>query len=252
MLKLQFFPRIRRALRQDDVDDLGESTEGRICEAIDAGDTELAKQLVRYSLAERKPVHDLYADSYWDVLTRIARRWGEDAVGEMLREGGYTMMARTWKVFLKMSVKERVDMCTEMFRSHAFSADAKGNGVTVIEDDEKFTIRMDPCGSGGRMRRGDPVDGTPSRLGPPYNFGVTQEAHPWSWGKKDVPYYCAHCALNEILPMEFGGHPLWVTDYNEDASKPCAWLFYKKADAIPVHFYRRVGRDKPASGEGQY
>lgn len=252
MLRLEYFARIRRELRQDDVADLGESTERRICEAIDAGDADLAKSLVRYSLAERKPIHDIYADGVWEMLTLVAKRWGETAVGEALRASGTTMLTRTWKVFLKMSVKERVQMCAEMFRSHAFSAEPGGNGVRVEEDEEKFTIHLEPCGSGGRMRRGDPVDGTPSRLGAPYDYGATEEEHDWSWGQKDVPYYCAHCALNEIIPMELGGHPIWVTDYNPDAFKPCAWILYKDADAIPEHYYRRVGREKPKAGEGRY
>ena len=67
-----------------------------------------------------------------------------------------------------------------------------------------------------------------------------------------MPYYCVHCAVNEKLMMEWGGHPLWVTEYNPDASKPCAWRFYKRAEAIPVQFYERAGRTKPAPGEGNF
>ena len=104
---------------------------------------------------------------------------------------------------------------------------------------------MDPCGSGGRMRRGDPVDNTPSRLGPPYNFGVTRKAYPWSWNRKNVPYYCIHCAINEILPIEWGGYPLWVTGYTEDASKPCYWHFYKEPRLIPAEYFQRLGFEKP-------
>ena len=64
-----------------------------------------------------------------------------------------------------------------------------------------------------------------------------------------MPYYCVHCAVNELLPMEWGGHPLWVTDYDPDASKPCAWRFYKSAEAIPEKYYARAGRKKPKPGE---
>ena len=58
--------------------------------------------------------------------------------------------------------------------------------------------------------------------------------------------------MNEIMPMEFGGHPLWVTDFDPDASRPCQWQFYKRADDIPETYYTRVGRSKPAPGEGKY
>ena len=95
------------------------------------------------------------------------------------------------------------------------------------------------------MRRGDPVDKTPSRLGPPYNFGVTKKGYPWSWGLKSVPYYCIHCAINEILPIEWGGYPLWVTGYSDDAAEPCYWHFYKKPELIPDEYFKRLGFKRP-------
>jgi hypothetical protein len=95
------------------------------------------------------------------------------------------------------------------------------------------------------MRRGDPVNATPSRLGPPYNFGATKKAYPWSWGRTNVPYYCIHCAVNEILPTEWGGYPLWVTGYSDDAAVPCYWHFYKNPARIPAEYFERLGFKKP-------
>ena len=89
------------------------------------------------------------------------------------------------------------------------------------------------------------MDGTPSRLGPPYNFGVTKAAHDWCWGLKGVPYYCVHCAINEILPLEWGGWPLWVTGYRPDAAEPCTWHFYKRPELIPEKYFTRLGFKKP-------
>ena len=62
-----------------------------------------------------------------------------------------------------------------------------------------------------------------------------------------MPYYCTHCAVNEILPIEWGGSPLWVTDYDSDANKPCRWLFYKHPKSIPDEYWTRVGATKPDS-----
>ena len=180
------------------------------------------------------------------MLTRIGRKFGEGEVYAMLRATQETwMMKRTWKGFRKMSVERQVTLTTEMMRAHRCGPRQEGD-VEVLEDAERYTIVMDPCGSGGRMRRGDPMDGTPSRLGPPYNFGSTREAHWWSWGRKDVPYYCVHCALNEILPIEWGGAPLWVTDFDPDHAKPCRWHFYKRPELIPAEYWTRLGKEKPA------
>lgn len=252
MLKLADFAKLNRPVRQDDVDDLGAATTEKLAEAIDAGRLEDAKALAAYTIDEGKGLHDLFCDWIWDLLTRIADTYGEHAMYEMLKasQEGW-MLKRTFRGFLKMSVEERVQLTTEMMRAHR-SGPKQDGGIEVIEDEDRYTIRLDPCGSGGRMRRGDTVDGTPSRLGPPYDFGVTQEAHDWSWRKKGVPYYCVHCAVNEIVPMELGGHPLWVTEFEEDENRPCAWHFYKSAEKIPERYYSRLGREKPAAGEGQY
>lgn len=239
------FDRLRRLLRQDPVPELGVSTVTLLERRIDEGKLDEAKALARYAEIERQPLHDLFADWIWHMLTRIGANYGEAEVGKVLREtqSGW-MMRRVWKSFQKMTVLERVHMTAEMMRSHAFDHMSGKQTVTVVEEEDRYSVVMDPCGSGGRMRRGDPQ----SRLEPPYDFGVSQEPHDWSWGEKGVPYYCAHCALNEILPMEWGGYPLWVTGYDADASKPCAWHFYKTADAIPEHYFTRVGRRKPSEG----
>ncbi len=252
MLKLAEMARLGRPVRQDDWDDLGAATPEKIVQAIDEGRLDDAKALARYMIPEGKGLHDLMCDWVWDLLTRIAERQGEQEMYECLRASQETwFMRRAWRGFLGLTVAERVQLTAEMMRAHRSGPEQDG-GIEIVEEDDRYSIVMDPCGSGGRMRRGDPVDGTASRLGPPYDFGVTQEAHDWSWGQKDVPYYCVHCTMNEILPMEWGGHPLWVTGYEPDADKPCRWHFYKTAEAIPEDYYRRVGREKPAAGEGEY
>jgi hypothetical protein len=50
--------------------------------------------------------------------------------------------------------------------------------------------------------------------------GRTSKAYPWSWSQAGVPYYCLHCAVNEILMIEWGGWPLRVTEYNPDDTNP--------------------------------
>jgi hypothetical protein len=215
-----------REVRQEGWSELGAPTAAEIDLAVEEGRYQDARQLARYLTAEGKGLHDLMCDWVWDLLTRIAERHGEEEMHRILRQSQASwMMKRTWKAFLRLSVEDRVRVTAEIAA---------------------------PCGSGGRMRLGDPLDGTPSRLGEPYRFGQTRSAHPWSWGRRDVPYYCVHCALNEILPMEWGGHPLWVTDYRGDAREPCCWHFYRSAELIPEEYYTRVGRKKPAPGEGSY
>jgi hypothetical protein len=245
MLRLVKSKRLGRFIREDDWDDLGISTPNMIINAIDEGRYEEAKALANYLIPEGKGLHDLFCDWIWDILTKIASRYGEEAVYTLCRATQETwMLKRTWKGLSKMPVEEQVYVNAEIMRSHRCGSKQDG-GIEIIEDEYRYSIKMDPCGSGGRMRRGDPEGGTPSRLGPPYNFGATKKAYPWSWNRKNVPYYCIHCAVNEILPIEWGGYPLWVTGYSDDASKPCYWHFYKKPELVPDTFFKRLGFKKP-------
>jgi hypothetical protein len=247
MINLVELAGLGRKVRQDDIDDLGAPTQDKILEALDDGRDGDARDLIAYMIPEGKALHDLFCDWLWDVFTKIADRHGEEEMHAIMKATQETwMMKRTWKAFRGMPAKTRLDLMAEIMRAHHGGPNQDGE-LTVTEDEDRYTLWMDPCGSGGRMRRGDPVDGTPSRLGPPYDFGVTSKAYPWSWGRKNVPYYCLHCANMEILPIEWGDAPLWVTEYSDDAERPCAWHFYKSPERIPDAIYARLGKERPGA-----
>jgi hypothetical protein len=113
--------------------------------------------------------------------------------------------------------------------------------ITVAEEEDKYVIYLDPCGSGGRMRR-------EGRDKPPYNYGKTKKAYPWSWGKAGVPYYCVHCCIwSEIIPTEQQGYPHRVTAYSDDPNEPCAFYIYKRPELIPEEYFARIGKKKDLS-----
>ncbi|HAJ26688.1 MAG TPA: hypothetical protein DCG53_05500, partial [Syntrophus sp. (in: bacteria)] len=237
MLKFERWDLIKRKIRRDDLEDLGVPTGDMICRCIDEGKLDLAKELAQYFVPESKGLHDLYVDWTADIFDKVAKKYGEEAMFELLRATQSTwMMRRTWSGLSKMEPFQRLILNGEIFRAHRCGPRQMGE-LTFVEDENKYELICDPCGSGGRIRRGDPVDGTPSRLGKPYNFGVTSQPYWWSWSQAGVPYYCIHCAMNEILMMEWGGWPLWVTEYTPDAEKPCAWHFYKTPQAIPEKYW---------------
>lgn len=245
MVNLSHMERLKRVVRRDDWRTLGQPTQQLIVKAIDEHNYDTAKALADYIIPESKGLHDLYCDWIWDMLTKTGELHGEESAYQLCRATQETwMMKRTWKALLKMSVEDRVYLNAEVMRSHRCGPKQDGE-IEILEEEDRISIKMDPCGSGGRMRRGDPVNGTGSRIKPPYSFGCTKAAHPWSWGKKDVPYYCIHCAINEMLPIEWGGYPLWVTGYHEDASQPCYWHFYRRPELIPDAYFVRLGYEKP-------
>ena len=203
--------------------------------------------------------HDRGADFQSGLLTFVAQRFGEEAVGHAYAQVLAPYLEERYKPF---DVRERpyeetlyrnLYLSFEAMRGHLVGPDRTGD-MEVVEDDDKFVIAFDPCGSGNRGQRGDPVEGTPSRREAPYGFGVTTQEHDWAWNETGICYYCAHCCYAlEYWPAHEWGHPLRVIDsprYPDEttgpAPKKCTWTVYKSLEAIPDEAYQRIGLSKPA------
>ena len=115
MSSLKPLTRLGRLLRQDDWEDLGRPTQEKVCEAIDEGRLEEAKRFARYMIPENKALHDFFSDLIWNILSEVAKRHGEEEMQDILKTSQETwMMKRTWKGFLTLSVKERVQITAEL------------------------------------------------------------------------------------------------------------------------------------------
>lgn len=237
---------LQRPLRMEAPAELGKNSVSMAIEAIDAGKLEEAKQLVRYFVPEGKGLHDLYCDWSYGWYEYIAKKYGEEALLEASRETQEPWLKGFCEVLMAMDdVYERVAWLVECMRAHRCGPQQMGD-VTVIEEADRYVMEFDPCGSGGRMRRGDPVNGTPARTGPPYDFGCFKQGYPWTWGEK-IPYYCVHCCVNQIRAIELAGYPLWITEYSSDPNAPCKWIVYKSPELIPEKYWTCVNKTKPAS-----
>lgn len=125
MLKLSDFA--GRLLRTDTPGTLGKPSHLLAKEAIDAGRLEEAKQLTRTAHDEFKSLHDLYCDWMWDMLSNIAKRFGEAEIYTMLRATqDKWMLRRTWKAFRNMAIKTQVDLTAEMMRAHRCGPEQDG------------------------------------------------------------------------------------------------------------------------------
>src|SRR6185437_3337891 len=101
-------------------------------------------------------------------------------------------------------------------------------------------LHDNPCGSGQRLVRNGAYEGLP-------DGGGTREAHDWSFGRKGFPLYCTHCSfMNESMPIQWSGYPLYPSEPPEDySSDPCTWYWYKDPDDIPERHWQRYGATKP-------
>ena len=79
-------------------------------------------------------------------------------------------------------------------------------------------------------------------------YGRTRQAHDWSYGRAGFPLYCTHCSfMNEKMPIEWSGYPLYPSDPPEDFSTdPCTWYWYKDPQSIPERHWSRYSAVKPS------
>jgi hypothetical protein len=224
--------------------------------ACGAGDREtalarLAQLKETWRQIQDRDVHHLYG-----LIDAAARRWGEEAVGEFWEAIiGPLFRSRYEKFDVRVSpwsesLWTNVYLAFESMRGHLVGPAREGD-IEFSEDQERYTWRFDPCGSGGRSMRGDAVEGSPPRMESPFGYGVTQEEHDWAWNRKGVCYYCAHCCVvMQLKPIDAFGYPVRVVEpptYPEQREAKCTWHVYKDPASVPERFYTEVGRTKPPS-----
>jgi hypothetical protein len=205
-------------------------------------------------------LHDRWVDLLSGMFTFVADRFGEDRLEDAYRHLLEPYIKQRYMPFdlrqhtYEETLYRNLYTAFEAMRAHLVGPQRRGD-VELEEHNDRWVLSFDPCGSGGRTQRGDPVEGTGPRPEPPYNFGVTRERHDWAWNEKGVCYYCAHCCFAlERLPAERWGHPVRVVDsplYPQETTgehpRKCTWTVYKSVEAIPEEAYRRIGMTKPGA-----
>jgi hypothetical protein len=221
-----------RLFTEAELQELGTETVELVDNAIDAGDLPKAKKLNRRQFKEFYSMHEGYRDWIATMMSYIYNRLGDEALYEVLHEvfKDFTFLAQIYRA---ESIKRQVQMLSAGFRGHL-------NSLKIEEDDEKVTVMMTPCGSGGRAA----LSGS---YNPPKNWAKVKKAQRMTFGRTDFPVYCVHCALQDIIPMEDTGYPIWVIEPPAEIGKePCRCIIYKDPDNIPAKYYERYGLKKPA------
>ena len=186
-------------------------------------------------------LHDLMAESVLGLVTYIQAELGDDGVQGRVGDAGREGLAAPPRRDPGPRPPEARRTCSPRpgARTPAAASASIPGAFTITEDDEKITFTMNPCGSGQRLVR--------KGLYESQGYGTTHEAHDWSYGRKNFPLYCTHCSfMNEKMPIEWSGYPLYPSDPPEDFDPdPCTWYWYKERDAIPERHWERYGAVKP-------
>jgi hypothetical protein len=211
--------------------ELGMSNLKKTLRALDEGHVEEAKKCLQTMEKEAKHAHDLMVNFVWTLLTYIGKNYGEDEVIKALRFR-HSCQEQVAERMLGMTPENAVRFKTMIHRAHH-------SNMTLIEEKDRFVLKLDPCNTGGRMRR----EGLDK---PPINLGKVKDAYPESWGKQGVSYYCVHCALHSIMSVEKGApHPTWIYRYPDDPNEPCYQYCYKRTEDVPEDYFEELGLKKP-------
>lgn len=190
-------------------------------------------------------VHDNQADWSWGLLTLFQEALGEAAMGDVMRATMEPWLRERYAAVGSMTPRELYELTIEGMRGH-FAGPGRSGEVIVRDEPDRWVMEFDPCGTGGRMRRGDPTRYQTPRTDPPHDFSTVTGAYDWTWNRPGVCTYCAHCAVvNEILPIEQHGTPMRVTDYPEKPGDRCRWTVYKDPAFVPIEAFTRVGKQPP-------
>lgn len=203
-------------------------------------------------------LHDSEVDFISGLFDVVIRQFGEAALGDMYENwviGDW--FAKRYKRFdvshfdWDNAFPLIVYLTFESMHGHLAGPGRLGD-ITFESFDDRVVFTFAPCGSGGRTVVGEPLDGTPPRMEPPYRFKVLEEKHDFAWNTAGVCTYCAHCCiLTEKMPIEAFGYPVRVVDpplYPNNGDAVCRWTVYRVPEAVPESVYSRLGYRKPEPG----
>jgi hypothetical protein len=203
--------------------------------------------------------HDRDVDHVYGLMSEIKTRCGEAAIGEMYQRVLLPLFSWRYEKFdidrhpWDEALETLMLVACEAMRGHLVGPERTGD-FELVEEEDRYILRFDPCGSGGRTVRGDWLENTPPRMEPPYNWKVSEEEKSWNHYAKGVCLYCSHCiVLMEEMPIDRFGYPVRVIDppvypdTNRDPAvrQKCQWQMFKDPTKVPEEYYTRVGRTKP-------
>ncbi len=218
---------------QQELEEMGALTLDLIIKAIDDDDKERAKKLSNRMYREFLAMHDLYRDWVTALLSFISRRYGDEVLDQAYYESCAIYVKPLVELYRGADIRKKIHMAAAAIKGHLQS-------MKIEEDEEKFTIIQQVCGSGGRQILEGSYDG------PPKDFVRIKRPQAMTYGREGFPIYCAHCAvMAQVTIDEAGALIRSIVDPSEKPGEvPCRIYLYKDLNAIPTEFYRRVGRKK--------
>lgn len=190
-----------------------------------AGDLDI-EPLLKGQRKEWMPAHD-FGLVQLEYFYAIALEFGgADYLDELLAQTYAPAFEAGFPVYAAMTDDELVKELARTWNYHC--AD-----FTIEEEDDRFVFNLDPCGSGGRLWRGE-MWRDMFHYGEPLS-PIMNEPHPINFNRKRAPLYCTHCAASNRAQLKCGlgddAPRFFVIDGHAHSrpGKACRQFSYKKA-----------------------
>ena len=214
----------------------------RALAAIDAHDATGATDAVELMRVRWAAQHDGLVAWIQELLAEVARTFGEDAVLESITRAYEHIWKPRYELWDRMTPEERLQLSVEGMRGGHLSGPRHRGDVGVADEGDRYVMSLDPCGSCGILRRGDPDSGRP-----PHEPAGNREPHPWTWGRIGMSWYSVHSPIAlEYLQMREGRPPLRPLEDCDLPDRPCRWFIYKDPSRPRAIHYERMGFEPPA------
>jgi len=210
--------------------EMAKRTIDKAFESVDAGESQKAKELIQLMYDQFTHLHDGFMVWITGLLSWIYERHGASGVEDAER------IAHAIEAKLVFLPPERTDF---QFILEKLAAELQGHVhqyMTLEEDDEKVTMTVTPCGSGGRLIK---MGGYSPEVG----LKCIAEPSDITFNTPDFPLYCVHCPLFNMNAIDKTGGLQSVGNPPGDGTA-CVRYFYKDQKDIPEEYYKRLGRTK--------
>lgn len=217
-------------LSDDDLRDMTVPVWQQVEDAIEAGDDDRARELIGVAVERTRSLQTYSINWITSLLSFVADEMGEEAVERALR--------RTGDEFIRPRRSGGApwnDLPAEV-RAKAIARSMVANFGTceVDERDDRIVLSF-RCGSGGRL-----IDERAYEPEGPY--AVLRERSGRTFGRDELPVYCAHCSVNnEMQPIEWDGAPTTVEHPPRQPGEPCVHEIYRDPCAAPDETRVRLG-----------
>jgi len=210
--------------------------------ALAAGDDQGAIAAVELMRVRWAAQHDGLVVWIQEVQAEIAERFGEDAIRESVTLAYEHIWKPRYALWGEMSPELRLQLSVEGMRGGHLSGPRHRGDVGVLDEGDRYTMILDPCGSCGVLRRGDPDSGRP-----PHPSATNGEPHQWTQMRTGMSWYSIHSMIAlEYIQMSEGGPPLRPVEDCDLPDRPCRWFIYKDTTKPRRIHYERQGFQAPA------